>query len=211
MEKEILNQQQIEAEILNAFKQGKPANFSKKTLCPFSLFNETINTSLLFDEAKIEGQVFLGDILIQGDLSFRNCQIKGSLYLANIKVNGNLILENAIINGAINLVGAQIQKDILGNNLQSQGFLSLAKAKINGNVFLEKTKIKNIVYDNFTVNGDLIMEGATIGEIINLKEARIEGLLDLDEIKVGRDLILEKANFKNTEAINIDIKGRTIN
>jgi hypothetical protein len=211
MEKQILSQQQIEEELIDAEKTGKPANFSNKTISAFSLFNEVINTSLIFDDAKIEGQVFLGDVFVSGDLSFKNCLIKGSLYLANIKLNGNLILENAVIEGAVNLVGAEIQKDIMANKLQNQGFLSLAKAKVKGNIFLEGAKTKNVFYNSFTVKGDLIMEGSDVGETVNLKGANIEGLLDLDEIAVGRDLILEETNFKNTEAENIDIKGKTIN
>lgn len=211
MEKEILSQQQIEEEIFNAQKQGKPADFSKKNLSAFSLFNEKINTSVIFDEARIEGQIFLGDVYISGDLSFKNCLIKGSLYLANMKLDGNLILENAIIEGAVNLVGAQIQKDIMANNLQNQGFLSLAKANVKGSVFLEKVKTKRVLYNNFTVNGDLIMEGSKVGENLSLKDANIEGLLDLDEIAVGKDLILDKASYKNTENENTDIKGKTIN
>ncbi len=211
MEKVVLSQQQIEEELRNAQKEGRPADFSKKNLSSFSIFNEILNTSIVFNDAKIEGQVFLGDVFVGGDLSFKNCLIKGSLYLANIKINGNLILENAKIEGAINLVGAQIQKDILGNNLENHGFLSLAKGKVKGNVFLENAKIKNVTYNNFTVKGDLIMDGSTIGESVNLKQINIDGLLDIDEIAVGKDLILEKAKFKNTEAENMDIKGKTIN
>jgi len=211
MEKEVLSQQQIEEEIFNAQEQGRSVDFSKKRLSAFSLFNEKIRTSVIFDDARIEGQVFLGDIFISGDISFKNCLIKGSLYLANMKIDGNLVLENAIIEGAVNLVGAEIQKDIVANNLQSQGFLSLAKANVKGSVFLEKVKTKRVLYNNFTVNGDLIMEGSKIGENVNLKEANIEGLLDLDQMAVGKDLILEKASFKNTEKENTDIKGKTIN
>jgi hypothetical protein len=211
MEKQVLFQQQIEEELINAEKAGRPANFSNKTLSSFSLFNEIINTSLIFDNSKIEGQVFLGDVYANGDISFKNCLIKGSLYLANIKLSGDLILENATIEGAINLVGAEIQKDILANNLQNQGFFSLAKAKIKGNLFLEKSKTKNAFYNDFAVKGDMIMEGSSIGETLNLRGASIDGMLDLDEIAIGKDLILEKTNFKKTEAENIDIKGRTIN
>jgi len=211
MEKTILSQQQTEEELRNAQRQERPADFSKKTLSSFSIFNEILNTSIIFDDAIIEGQVFLGDVIVGGDLSLKNCLIKGSLYLANIKINGNLILENAKIKGAINLVGAHIQKDILGNNLENHGFLSLAKGKVKGGIFLENAKIKNVSYDNFTVNGDLIMDGSSIEETVDLKKINIDGLLDIDEIAVGKDLILEKAKFKYTEAKNIDIKGKTIN
>ena len=211
MKKTFLNQQQIEEELMIAQKQDRSADFSKKTLSSFSIFNEIINTSVFFDESKIEGQVFLGDVLINGDLSFKNCLIKGSLYLANIKISGSLILENAKIEGAINLVGAEIQKDLLGDNLENQGFLSLAKAKIKGDVFLKKVKIKNALYDNFTVKGDLIMEGSSIGENLSLEQANIDGLLDIDEILIEKDLILEKTSFHNIEATNIQIKGKTVN
>lgn len=211
IKKQFLNQQQIEEELINTQKQDKLADFSNKTLSSFSIFNETINTDVNFDDSEIEGQVFLGDIVINGDLSFKNCLINGSLYLANVKINGNLILENAKIEGAINLVGAEIQNNLLGNNLENKGFLSLAKAKINGNVFLEKTRTKNVIYDNFTVKGDLIMEGTIIGEDLNLKQANIESLLDMDEIFIGKDLILEKTSFNNVEATNVQIKGKTVN
>ncbi len=99
----------------------------------------------------------------------------------------------------------------MGDNLENQGFLSLAKAKIKGDVFLKKVKIKNALYDNFTVKGDLIMEGSSIGENLSLEQANIDGLLDIDEILIEKDLILEKTSFHNIEATNIQIKGKTVN
>ncbi|MDD5555571.1 MAG: hypothetical protein PHO19_02835, partial [Candidatus Pacebacteria bacterium] len=113
MKKQILTQQQIEEKLFKAEDGFKPADFTGENLPSFSLVKETINSSIIFDNAQIQGQVFMADVFIDGDLSFKDCLIKGSLYLANLHLNGNLILENARIEGAVNLVGAEIEKNVL--------------------------------------------------------------------------------------------------
>jgi len=208
MKKPILTQQKIEEQL---FGQGERADFSNQSVPSFAIINEKISKEISFENAEIEGQMFMADIFINGDLSFKNCFINGSLYLANLHLNGSLILENARIKGAVNLVGAEIEKDVAAKNLKSQGFVSLAKAKIKGDVILEETKIQNVFYENFSVNGDLILEEIKVGGSINLKGADIDNLLDLDEMILENNLVLQKANFKIIEAENIIIKGKTIN
>jgi hypothetical protein len=71
--------------------------------------------------------------------------------------------------------------------------------------------MKNASYENFSVKGDLILEGIRVGGNLSLRDASIEGFLDLDEMVLEKDLILQGAGFKSAEAENIIIRGKTIN
>ncbi|MFA5369025.1 MAG: hypothetical protein WC303_03465 [Candidatus Paceibacterota bacterium] len=211
--KEVLTQEEIEQEMREAEEQGRMVDFSNKVIKSFFVLKDKIKHGITFENTVIDGQFFLGEIMIEGDLILKDTKVKGSVYLAKIKVKGSLDIEGLISAGAINLVGAEIGKDVLAQRIKSKGFLSLAKTSVGGNIILDKARIENTTtkFDQMTIRGDLILEGTKASGSINIKNAQIDGMLDLDEIDVGSDLILIGTVFKNLEDSDMHIKGKKIN
>jgi hypothetical protein len=210
--KQILTQEEIEQEMKETEEQGRPVDFSYKIIKAFFVLKDKIKYGITFENTIINGQFFLGEITIEGDLVLRGAKVKGSVYLARIKVQGNLDLEGLVSDGAINLVGAEIGKDILAQKIKSGGFLSLAKTIVGGSIILDQAKIESTKtkFDQMTIRGDLILEGAKAKGSVNIKNAHIDGMLDLDEINVGSDLVLAGTVFKNLEEVDMQVKGKKI-
>lgn len=207
--KKIVMQDDIEREIRDAEAQGRMADFSNRIIKSFFILRDKIKYGITFENSEVKGQFFLGEILIDGDLILKNTKVNGSVYLAKIKVNGNLNLEELRSGGAINLVGAEIGKNLLAQKLKSQGFLSLAKTQIGGSIILDQVRIENTItkFDEMSIQGDLILEGSKTSGNVNIRDSKIDGLLDLDEISVGKDLILAGTVYKKLEASAMEIKG----
>jgi hypothetical protein len=210
--KKVLSQEEIEREIREAEEQGRMVDFSNKIIKAFFILKDRIRYGITFENSEIKGQFFLGEIFIEGDLILKNAKVNGSVYLARIKVAGNLNLEELSSEGAINLVGAEIGKNVLAQKLKSKGFLSLAKTEIGGSIILDKARIENTVtkFDEMAIRGDLILEGAKTTGSIDITGAQIDGLLDLDEISVGSDLILAGTVYKSLEDDHMEIMGKQI-
>ena len=210
--KKILSQEDIEKEIKEAEEQERIVDFSNRVIHSFFVLKDRIRNGITFENSEIKGQFFLGEIYIEGDLILKNAKVNGSVYLARIKVSGNLNLEELRSEGAINLVGAEIGKNLLAQKIKSKGFLSLAKTEIGGSIILDKARIENTItkFDAMTIRGDLILEGSkTMGDV-NIQDAQIDGLLDLDEISVGNDLILAGTKYKSLEDAHMEIMGKRI-
>lgn len=210
--KPILSQEDIEKEIRDAEEQRRGVDFSNKVIKSFFVLKDKISHGVTFENSEIKGQFFLGEIMIDGDLVLTNAKVDGSVYLARIKVTGNLNLEELRSDGAINLVGAEIGKDVLARKIKSRGFLSLAKTEIGGSIILDKAKIESTItkFDDLTIRGDLILEGAKAIGNVEITDAQVDGLLDLDEISVGRDLILVGTKYKTLENKDMEIMGKQL-
>lgn len=211
--KQVLTQEEIEREMREAEEQGRMVDFSNKLIKSFFVLKDKVKHGITFENTVIDGQFFLGEITIEGDLILRDTKVKGSVYLARLRVKGDLDIEGLVSNGAINLVGAEIGKDLRAQRIHSRGFLSLAKTTVGGSIILDKAKIENTTtqFDKMVIRGDLILEGAKANGGINIKDAQIDGMLDLDEVDVGTDLILVGTVFKNIEDSDMHIKGKKIN
>ncbi|MFA5087106.1 MAG: hypothetical protein WC470_02290 [Candidatus Paceibacterota bacterium] len=210
--KKILSQDEIEKEIREAEEQGRMVDFSNKIIRSFFILKDRIRNGITFENSEVKGQFFLGELYIEGDLILKNTKVNGSVYLAKIKVAGNLNIEELKSEGAINLVGAEIGKNILAQKIKSKGFLSLAKTEIGGSIILDKARIESTItrFDEMSIRGDLILEGAkTLGNV-NISGAHIDGLLDLDEISVGNDLILAGTVYKSLEDAHMEIMGKQV-
>ncbi|MDD5098305.1 MAG: hypothetical protein PHD31_01125 [Candidatus Pacebacteria bacterium] len=207
-----IGQIEILEEIKRAEAEGRPADFSNKVISDFSISIERIKLGLNFENSKITGQLFLGEIIINGDLNLKNTEVNGSIYLGKSDIKGNLILENSKINGAINLVGAKVSGNVMARDRVVNGFVSLTKAEVNGNAVFEAVKIDNANYEDLTVRGDLFFDTAIIKGSLNLSKIIVDGSVDLDDAEVEGDLVLTGAMSKKGEidTTMAKIKGRKI-
>jgi hypothetical protein len=188
---EALGQMEIINEIKMAEIENRPADFSNKTLADFNVIVDKIKFGLNLENTKIMGSVFLGElVIIEGELNFRGAAVNGSIYLGRADIKKDLILENAQIKGAINLVGAKIGGNINARGLIAFGFLSLTKAEILGDVILENATIQSATYDDLMVRGDAFLGGVNVKGSLNLGKMKTSGVIDLDEINIGSNLVL---------------------
>jgi len=187
---EVLEQIEIINEIKMAEKENRPANFSNKTLVDFNVIIDKIMFGLNLENAKIMGPVFLGEVVIIGDLNLKGAVVNGSLYLGKSDIKQNLVLENSQINGAINLVGARIGGNINARGLITVGFLSLAKTEIFGDVILEDAAIESANYEDMLVRGDAFFGASNVKGNLNLGKMKTQGTIDLEETNVGNNLVL---------------------
>lgn len=208
----VLSQKDILDEIKKADYENRPVDFSNKAISDFSVIIEKIKFGLNLENAKIMGPVFLGEVVILGDLNMRGAIVNGSLYLGKADIKEDLILENAQINGAINLVGARIGGNIDAKGLMTVGFLSLSKTEIAGDVILENAEIESAKYDDMMVRGDAFFGTAVVKGNLNLGKMKTEGAIDLDETEIGSNLVLTGAESKkgNIDTTTVKLGGKKI-
>lgn len=208
----ILSQKEILEELKLAEKENRMADFSNKTVSDLSILIERIKFGLNLENAKIIGPVFLGEVVILGDLNMKGCIVNGSLYLGKADIKEDLILENAQISGAINLVGARIGGSINARGLMTVGFLSLSKTEIFGDVILENAEIASANYDDMMVRGDAFFGTAMVRGNLNLGKMKTEGKIDLDETEVGNNLVLTGAESKKgaIDTTTVKLGGKKI-
>ena len=208
----VLSQKDLFDEIRLAESENRIADFSGKTICDFSVIIEKIKFGLNLENSKIMGPVFLGEVVILGDLNMKGAIINGSLYLGKADIKESLILENAQINGAINLVGAKIGGNIDAKGLITVGFLSLTKTEITGDVILENAEITSANYDDMMVRGDAFFGTAMVKGNLNLGKMKTEGTIDLDETEVGSNLVLTGTESKkgNIDTTTVKLGGKKI-
>ena len=188
--KKVLGQVDIIREINSAEKEGREVNFSNCIISDLSVISDKIKEGLNLENSEIKSSVFLGEIIIIGDLNLKNSVIEGSLYLGNCTIKDDLLLENTIIKGAINLVGAEINGNINARNATVSGFLGLSKAKIGGDVILEDVKLKSSDYEELTIRGDLLLNDTIINGGLNLGRLLTEGLIDMENTIINDNLVL---------------------
>jgi len=208
----VLGQRELMAEIKLAEQENRIANFSNKIISDLSILIERIKFGLNLENSKILGPVFLGEVVILGDLNLKGAIVNGSLYLGKADIKEDLILENAQINGAINLVGAKIGGNIDAKGLITVGFLSLTKAEIAGDIILENAEIESAKYDDLMVRGDAFFGTAVVKGNLNLGKMKTEGTIDLEETEVGSNLVLTGAESKkgNIDTTMTKIGGKKI-
>lgn len=209
---EVISQLEIINEINMAERENRPVDFSNKTLADFNLIINKIKFGLNLENAKILGPVFLGEVVIIGDLNLKGAVINGSLYLGKADIKKDLIFENTQINGAINLVGAKIGGNINARGLITAGFLSLTKTEIFGDVILENAEIASANYDDMMVRGDAFFDTANVGGNLNLGKMKTEGMIDLEEANIGSNLVLTgtKSNRDSIDTTKTRIGGKKI-
>jgi uncharacterized protein YjbI with pentapeptide repeats len=208
----VLGQMEIINEIKAANKENRPADFSNKILSDFNVIIDKISFGLNLENVKIMGPVFLGEVVIIGDLNLRGSVINGSIYLGKADIKNNLIFENAQINGAINLVGAKIGGNINARGLITVGFLSLTKTEIFGDVILENAEIESANYEDLMVRGDAFFDTANVKGSLNLGKMKTEGMIDLEETNVGNNLVLTGTESKKgaIDTTTMKIGGKKI-
>lgn len=211
-DQDVLSQMEIINEIKWAEKENRPVNLSNKTLTDFNVIVDKIRFGLNLENTKIMGSVFLGEVVVIGDLNFRGAVINGSIYLGKADIKNDLIFENAQINGAINLVGAKIGGNINARGLITVGFLSLAKTEICGDVILEDAAIESANYDDMMVRGDAFFGTANVKGNLNLGKMKTAGSIDLEETSVGSNLVLTGAESKkgNIDTTKVKLGGKKI-
>ena len=209
---EALGQMEIINEIKQAEKESRPADFSNKVLSDFNVIIDKAMFGLNLENAKILGPVFLGEVVVMGDINFKGAVVNGSLYLGKSNIKENLILENAQINGAINLVGSKIGGSINARGLITVGFLSLAKTEILGDVILEDAEIESANYDDLMIRGDVFFGASNVKGNLNLGKMRTEGTIDLEETNVGSNLVLTgtQSNKGSIDTTKVRIGGKKI-
>lgn len=209
--KKTLGQMEVVEEINLAEKECRTVDLSNSIISDLSSLDK-IKYGLNLENSKILGSVFLGEIMILGDLNMKGIEIEGSLYLGNSEIKEDLILENALVKGAINLVGSKIGGNVNARGLKTIGFLSLSKTEILGDVILEDAKIESAKYEDLIVRGDLFLDTAVVKGSLNLGKMRTEGVVNLEEAQIGNNLVLTGAESKkgeiNTATMKID--GRKI-
>jgi hypothetical protein len=210
-DKKTLGQREIVTEINLAEKECRPVNLSNSIIPDLSSIDR-IKYGLNLENSEVLISVFLGEIIISGDLNMKGIEIKGSLYLGNSSIKEDLILENAIINGAVNLVGSKIKGSVNAKGIKTSGFLSLSKSEIGGDVILENAEIKNAEYDDLIVRGDLFIDTADIKGSLNLGKTKTEGVINLEKTQIGNNIILTGAESKKGEIDTnmIKIEGKKI-
>ncbi len=208
----VLGQKELMAELKAAEAENRIADLSNRTISDFSVLIEKIKFGLNLESAKILGPVFLGEVVILGNLNMKGTIINGSLYLGKADIKEDLILENAEINGAINLVGAKIGGNINARGLMTVGFLSLSKTEIAGDVILENAEIESAKYDDLMVRGDAFFGASVVKGNLNLGKMKTEGTIDLDETEVGSNLVLTGTESKkgNIDTTTVKLGGRKI-
>jgi uncharacterized protein YjbI with pentapeptide repeats len=209
---DFLGQMELINEIKLAEKEKRPADFSNKILSDFNVIIDKIMFGLNLENTKIMGPVFLGEVVVIGDINFKGAVVNGSLYLGKSDIKQNLILENAQINGAINLVGSKIGGNINARGLITVGFLSLTKTEILGDVILEDAEIESANYEDLLIRGDAFFGASNVKGSLNLGKMKTEGTIDLEETNIGNNLVLTGTESKkgNIDTTTVKIGGRKI-
>ncbi len=210
--KRTLNQLDIISEIKLAEKERRAVDLSSAIISDLSLISDTVKEGLNLENSEIKGSVFLGEVVVLGELNLKNSTINGSLYLGNSEIDGDLILENAIIKGSANLVGVEVKRNIYAKKLTTQGFLSLSKARIGGDVILEDADIKSAQYEDLSIRGDLFLDSAIIKGSLDLGKIKGEGIIDMENVKIGANLILTGAKSGKGEinVMSTKLEGKKI-
>ncbi|MFA5228390.1 MAG: hypothetical protein WC446_01375 [Candidatus Paceibacterota bacterium] len=210
--KQTLSQMDIISEVKNAEKERRPVNLSNSIIIDLSMITDRVKGGLNLENSEIKGSIFLGEVIISGELNLRNVTVDGSLYLGNCEIGDDLILEGATIKGAINLVGAKIKGSVNAKNLTTMGFLSLSKTEINRDVILENANIKSAQYEDLTVGGDLFLGTAIIKGALNLGKIMSEGLIDMEDVSIGSNLVLTgaKSGKGEIDTTTVKLEGKKI-
>jgi len=210
--KKILSQMDIVSEIKNAERERRPINLSDSIITDLSMITDKVKEGLNLENTEIKGSIFLGEVIILGELNLRGAIVNGSLYLGNCEIDDDLILENALVKGAINLVGAKIKGNVNAKNLTTMGFLSLSKTEIGGDVILEDANIKSAQYEDLSVRGDLFLGTATIRGALNLGKMTSEGLIDMEDVNIGSNLVLTgaKSGKGEIDTTTMKLEGKKI-
>lgn len=210
--KKILNQMDIISEIKNAEKERRPVNLSNSVIADLSMITDKVKEGLILENTEVMDSIFLGEVIILGELNLRNAIVNGSVYLGNSEINDDLILENAFVKGAINLVGAKIKGNVNAKKITTMGFFSLSKAEIGGDVILEDANIKSAHYEDLSVRGDLFLGTAKIKGSLNLGKMTSEGLIDMEDVNIGNNLVLTgvKSGKGEIDTTTMKLEGKKI-
>lgn len=210
--KKILSQMDIISEIKKAERQRRPVDLSNSIITDLSMITDRVKDGLNLENTEIKGSIFLGEVIILGELNLRGAIVNGSLYLGNSEIEDDLILENALVKGAINLVGAKIKGNVNARKLTTMGFLSLSKTEIGGDVILEDANIKSAQYEDLSVRGDLFLGTATIRGALNLGKMTSEGLIDMEDVNIGSNLVLTgtKSGKGEIDTTTMKLEGKKI-
>ena len=154
--------------------------------------------ALEFDGAQIAGTVFLDEgfqvsgsvrligAKIGGDLICRNCQLLGQSIALNCEganIAGAAFLDQGFVaKGLVDFSGASIGADLLGMGGSFDGTenaLHAPRVQIGGNLSLNKecTIVGPVSFQGATIAGDATFQGSSFQNTINLRNAKIDGML----------------------------------
>ena len=88
----------IISEIKNAEKERRPVNLSDSVIADLSMITDKVKEGLILENTEVKGPIFLGEVIILGELNLRNAIVNGSV-LGNSEIDDDLILENAFVKG----------------------------------------------------------------------------------------------------------------
>ena len=192
----------------------KSVNFSGvKTKYGISLADSTVNGSVFFKGAAIEGSLNLNggnfesligqNLKVNGPLTIMRATVKFSdpeqpaIELTAAKIGGQFNLDHTKVFGDIHMPGMNVGSQFSAKNSTIRGSLSMSGAIVERQLMLKQSEINQIQMPGIKIKSRLVLKGATVFGNINLDSISAEGHINLAQ-----------GNFNSLSLITADIKGR---
>jgi hypothetical protein len=137
-----------------------------------------------FAGVRVTSARFVGDV----DLEF--ARLNRPIEISDSRIEGAITLSDARTDSLILLDGSPMNGGFAADHLHAESGLSLA----NGAVF----------------KSNLSLEGAKIGDDVDLLSATIDGTLDANTLQVGGDLYMQSEGENKASFKDVDLKGAKV-
>jgi hypothetical protein len=166
----------------------------------------------------VTGNVDIDGVIVNGPFDAAGLQVGESLlmrsdgkyvatlrdiFLGGAKINGGLDMTRARVAGNLNAPSAHVGGS-LGMREASLNEVILGFARVDGNLDMTRLTTK-VDASSLQVGESLLMNGASLGEVVGLGDAKIHGFLDLSDAKAER---LDAPSLRVGE--NLDLRGAMI-
>lgn len=153
----------------------------------------TIGPAVVRDLLGLEGNssgtwhdVRLAHVNISGDLDLANADVARELQIENSRIDGDVVLTGAHLARRLSLAGSYVRGNILAQRMKAEDEVSLAAARVTGQITFLWAKVDGL---------------------LNLQDAEVKDLLDLNSAHVTRSLFLRRGDFAgdaNIIALTVD-------
>jgi hypothetical protein len=133
---------------------------------------------------------------VKEELDLRNADLSCELWLDESRFEENVLLPGACSTSVISFESSYFAKDCLFSSLKSVELLTMRGARIAGTLDMTGVNIaKGINLDQGFSCPSISLAGAVVGHQLQLSNASVKNILNLDDIFVGRDIFMDSAEF----------------
>ena len=158
--------------------------------------------------------VFLLGVVLKGYLCIERSRFDSSLHLLaakvttgisldGSKVSGELNLHSLIAGGSLTMAGGEYSD--ISVSEATMGALYLSGSTVTGRIDGSSVAVRSNLYLNDTDITEIMLNGAQVGDVLNLQHANIRGPLRLQRLQAGALLMRERSHFNE-----VDLSGAQI-